>query len=103
MKNHALVLGTAAALLVVAGCNQGAKENKTAQTPEAQKAAGTKTIAVANPQVPEVNAIKEELIAFRDAILQNTKTVVSEHDGLMAMDVAHQILQKIGNKVISQG
>jgi predicted dehydrogenase len=64
---------------------------------------GTKTIAVANPQVPEVNAIKEELIAFRDAILQNTKTVVSEHDGLMAMDVAHQILQKIGNKVISQG
>lgn len=64
---------------------------------------GIKTIAVANPQVPEVNAIKEELVAFRDAILQNTKTVVSEHDGLMAMDVAHQILQKIGNKVISQG
>lgn len=45
MKNHALVLGTAAALLAIAGCNQGAKDNKTAQTPEAQKAAGSKTIA----------------------------------------------------------
>ena len=45
MNNHALVLGTAAALLAVGGCNQGANEKKTAQTPEAQKAAGTKTIA----------------------------------------------------------
>ena len=65
--------------------------------------AGTKTIAVANPPVPEVNAIKEELVAFRDAIVNNTRTVVSEHDGLMAMDVAHQILQKIGKNVISRG
>ncbi len=63
---------------------------------------GTKTIAVANPPVPEVNAIKRELEEFRDAILHNTRTVVSEIDGLMAMDVAHQILQKIGNNVISR-
>ena len=62
---------------------------------------GTKTIAMANPIVPEVNAIKKELEEFRDAILNNTKTVVSEMDGLMAMDVAHQILEKIGNNVIS--
>lgn len=62
---------------------------------------GTKTIAVSNPAIPEVNAIKEELTAFKNAILTNTKTVVSEIDGLMAMDVAHQILSKIGNNVIS--
>lgn len=62
---------------------------------------GTKTIAVANPKVPDVNAIKEELTAFRDSILNNTRTVVSEYDGLMAMDVAHQILQKIGKNVIA--
>jgi predicted dehydrogenase len=62
---------------------------------------GTKTIAIANPSVPEVNAIKKELEEFRDAILNNTKTVVSEMDGLMAMDVAHQILEKIGNNVIT--
>lgn len=62
---------------------------------------GTKTVAVSNPAIPEVNAIKEELTAFKNAILTNTKTVVSEIDGLMAMDVAHQILSKIGNNVIS--
>lgn len=63
---------------------------------------GKKTIAMANPQVPEVNAIKEELTAFKNAILNNTKTAVTEMDGLMAMDVAHQILEKIGNNVISR-
>lgn len=62
---------------------------------------GIKTIAMANPIVPEINAIKKELEEFRDAILNNTKTVVSEMDGLMAMDVAHQILEKIGNNVIT--
>jgi len=62
---------------------------------------GKKTIAIANPAVPEVNAIKKELEEFVNAIHNNTKTVVSEIDGLMAMDIAHQILGKIGNNVIS--
>ena len=61
---------------------------------------GKKTIAVANPQVPEVNAIKKELEEFVNAIVNNTKTIVSEIDGLMAMDVAHKILGKIGHNVI---
>ncbi|MBO9595732.1 MAG: Gfo/Idh/MocA family oxidoreductase [Niabella sp.] len=61
---------------------------------------GKKTIAMANPAVPEVNAIKKELEEFRDAIINNTQTVVSEIDGLKAMDVAHQILEKIGNNTI---
>jgi predicted dehydrogenase len=64
--------------------------------------AGKKTIAISNPSVPEVNAIKKELSAFTDAILNNTKTIVTEIDGLMAMDVAHQILDKIGNNVLSR-
>lgn len=62
---------------------------------------GKKTIAIASPFVPEVNAIKMELMEFRDAVLNNTRTVVSEMDGLMAMDVAHQILEKIGNNVLA--
>jgi predicted dehydrogenase len=61
---------------------------------------GKKTIAVVNPQVPEVNAIKRELESFRDAIVNNTPTLVSEVDGYRAMDVAHQILQKIKNNNI---
>ena len=65
-----------------------------------ETASGKKTIAVANPVVPEVNAIKKELEEFKNAILNNTRPVVSEIDGMMAMDVAHQILEKIGNNVI---
>ena len=62
---------------------------------------GKKTIAIANPVVPVVNAIKEELAAFTNAIVNNTKPVVSEMDGLMAMDVAHQVLEKIANNIIT--
>ena len=63
---------------------------------------GKKTIAVADLPVPEVNAIKKELEHFRDSILNNTPTTVSEVDGYRAMDVAHQILNKIKtNSIIS--
>jgi predicted dehydrogenase len=64
---------------------------------------GKKTIAMANPVIPEINAIKQELVAFTEAINNNTRTIVSEMDGFMAMDVAHQILEKIGNNVITHG
>jgi predicted dehydrogenase len=63
---------------------------------------GKKTIAISNPQIPDINAIKKELEEFKNAIEKNTRTIVSEIDGLMAMDVAHQILQKIGNNVITR-
>jgi predicted dehydrogenase len=62
---------------------------------------GKKTIAIANPQVPEVNAIKQELEEFKTAVVNNTRTIVSEMDGFAAMDVAHQILEKIGNNIIT--
>lgn len=61
---------------------------------------GKKTIAIANPVIPEVNAIRRELEEFKNAIINNTKTIVSEMDGLMAMDVAHQILEKIGTNIL---
>jgi predicted dehydrogenase len=60
---------------------------------------GTRTIAIANPQVPEVNAIKQELIAFISSIKNNTRPVVNEIDGLRAMEVAHFILQKMANNL----
>ena len=63
---------------------------------------GKKTLAITNPTVPEVNAIRKELEEFSKAVINNTKTIVSEIDGLMAMDVAHQILQKIGNNVLAR-
>jgi predicted dehydrogenase len=63
---------------------------------------GKKSIAISNPQIPEVNAIKKELEEFKNSIEKNIRPIVSEIDGLMAMDVAHQILQKIGNNVITR-
>jgi predicted dehydrogenase len=56
---------------------------------------GKKTISVANPEVQQASAIKLELESFVDAIVNNKQTTVSEIDGLLAMEVAHQILEKI--------
>jgi len=60
---------------------------------------GIRTIAISNPQVPEVNAIKKELEEFVNSIQNKTPTIVSEIDGYRAMEVAHQILQKINNNI----
>ena len=62
---------------------------------------GKKTIAIANPSVKDGNAILMELEAFRDAILNNTSTPVTVLDGFRAMEVAHQILEKIGKSNLS--
>jgi predicted dehydrogenase len=61
---------------------------------------GKKTIAVANPVIPNANAIKLELEAFVDSIVNNKPTVVSEIDGYLAMEVAHKILEKISSTSI---
>lgn len=61
---------------------------------------GKKTIAIANPSIQPLNAIKLELESFVDAIVNNKPTVVSEIDGFLAMEVAHQILDKINNTSI---
>jgi predicted dehydrogenase len=58
---------------------------------------GKKTIAVVNPIIQPVNAIKEELQSFVHSIQHNTPVAVSEIDGYLAMEVAHQILEKISN------
>src|ERR1700681_2245053 len=62
---------------------------------EIETRSGIKSILVRNPDVPDVNAIQLELEKFTESILQNKPTLVSELDGYRAMDVAHQILQKI--------
>jgi predicted dehydrogenase len=56
---------------------------------------GKKSIAFYSPKIQDNNAIKMELESFRDAIINNTNTIVSEVDGFRAMEVAHLILEKI--------
>ncbi|MBC7933982.1 MAG: Gfo/Idh/MocA family oxidoreductase [Rhizobacter sp.] len=59
---------------------------------------GKKTIAVANPVVADGNAILMELQAFKNAIVNNEETPVTVIDGFRAMEVAHQILEKINSR-----
>ncbi len=70
--------------------------DKNAFTFDIDTAHGKKTIAISSPAVEDGNAILMELQAFTDAIVNNTDTPVSVIDGLRAMEVAHQILEKIG-------
>jgi predicted dehydrogenase len=77
-----------------------APEDKQVFTFDIETGAGKKTIAIANPVIRDSNAIKMELESFKQSIVGNTNTVVSEIDGYRAMDVAHQILEKI-NKASS--
>jgi hypothetical protein len=41
-----------------------------------------------------------ELESFLESIRSDSQTAVSELDGFLAMDVAHQILEKISSTVI---
>jgi predicted dehydrogenase len=54
-----------------------------------------KMLFVANPTITDGNAIEAELRSFTAAIINNTTTEVSEMDGLLSVQVAHQILDKM--------
>lgn len=54
-----------------------------------------KTISVHLPEVPVVNAIRQELMDFTEAVRHNRQPAVSLQDGYAAMDVAYQILEKM--------
>ncbi|MEY4052166.1 MAG: hypothetical protein RIR64_1151 [Bacteroidota bacterium] len=66
---------------------------------------GTKTISIENPIIEHGNAIKAELSSFVNSIKNNETPLVSEIDGFLAMEVAHQILEKIGksSSILKQG
>ncbi len=75
-------------------------EDEDAFTFDIETPSGNKTIAIVNAPAQPVNAIKEELQAFVQSIKENKSTVVNEIDGLLAMEVAHRILEKISNTSI---
>jgi predicted dehydrogenase len=54
-----------------------------------------KKIYFDKPEIGEVNAIKEELRTFHEAIVNDTVPKVSLEDGYTALDVAHKILDKL--------
>lgn len=54
-----------------------------------------KKIFFDKPEIGEVNAIKEELRTFAEAIIEDKMPVVPIEDGYRALDVAQQILDKL--------
>ncbi len=54
-----------------------------------------KEIIFDQPEVEATNAIREELLSFYNAIKNNTEPVVTAGDGAKALEVAHQILEKM--------
>ena len=58
---------------------------------------GVKQIYFDNPKIEPVNAIKMELEAFAESILNNTTPPVTVDDGYNALDVATRIIEKINH------
>ncbi len=56
---------------------------------------GSKQIFFENPIISPTNAIKMELEAFANSIINNTTPLVSIDDGYKALDVAYKIIEKM--------
>jgi len=54
-----------------------------------------KRILIDAPDIKASNAIKDELIAFHQSILEHSVTAVTVEDGLNALEVAHRILDEM--------
>ena len=60
---------------------------------------GSKIIYFDQPKVEESNAIKMELELWINAIEKNTETPVTIEQGFRALDVAHQVMEKINSSL----
>jgi predicted dehydrogenase len=56
---------------------------------------GRRQILFERPEVLPINAIKAELESFSQAIAFNKKPVVTASDGLLALDIAYRIIDKL--------
>ncbi|MFW6179910.1 MAG: Gfo/Idh/MocA family protein [Desulfohalobiaceae bacterium] len=57
--------------------------------------AQSRQVILETPPSPEVNSLQKELQEFARAVLHNTHTPVTGEDGLLALELAHTILDKI--------
>ena len=56
---------------------------------------GLKQIFMEHPEILPTNAIKAELESFSNAIMFNTPPSVTAGDGLLALDIAYRIIEKL--------
>ncbi|MCB0790518.1 MAG: Gfo/Idh/MocA family oxidoreductase [Flavobacteriales bacterium] len=62
---------------------------------------GRRAISFERPEVHPTNAIREELRTFALAILRDEPPAVGLEDGLAALELAHQVLERMGEDVPS--
>ncbi len=60
---------------------------------------GSKQIYFDQPKIDEVNAIKMELELFSEAIINDTAIPVPIEDGYLALQVAHQVMEKLNSSL----
>jgi len=63
---------------------------------------GVKELFFEKPNVPETNAIRDELNSLAQSIINDTFTVVTLEDGTRALDVAMQVLEKMSQHILLQ-
>lgn len=56
---------------------------------------GQRQIGFTKPEVPTINAIREELRSFAHSIQEGTTPAVSLSDGMAALDTAHRVLAEM--------
>ena len=60
-----------------------------------------RNIVYEQPEIKEVNALQYELEMFIDAVQNNKEPVVTAEEGMRALHVAHDIIEKINQQKIS--
>ena len=60
-----------------------------------------RNIIYEQPEIKEVNALKYELEMFVDAVQNDRLPAVSGEEGMRALEVAHEIMEKIQQQTIS--
>jgi predicted dehydrogenase len=75
--------------------------NLTMQLGQIQAGTKNRKIVYERPETKEVNALKYELGLFVDSVMNGKEPVVSGQDGLRALKVAHDIMEKISRQRLS--
>ncbi len=70
-------------------------EGRSGQLMEFDTQIGKRFLEIEMPESPEVNAIRDELAAFVNSIINNEPSKVSGQDGLNALRLAYQIMDAI--------
>ncbi|HZV13390.1 MAG TPA: Gfo/Idh/MocA family oxidoreductase [Candidatus Kapabacteria bacterium] len=74
---------------------QSAGAAPTMKLGQIEKGKQKRTIVYEQPEIKQVNALKHELELFRNAIVNDTPTVVTAEEGTQALEVAEEIMGKI--------